>query len=401
MVKQRSLALVLAPGTLLAGVAGGIVFPIFPAVGKEVGLSATFIGVILGANRAMRVVCSPAIGVMADRIGAKKTLVYGLAVQILVIALYLAGMLGHQEGAAFLAGRLLHGVGSACVFIAASALSIEAGVGVNGGATAAAVRAAMVLGTPIGFVIGGLASEAIGNVKTFVLADIAVVVALIVSVVRIPDLHASFGKRPTLIAALKEMRDRRLLGLGGINFALNFAAGGMVLSTLEFLVDGRQLSIGGLDERGTSGLLMAVLSVTDAMFTTTAGRIGDRHHAHGRVAAWSLVIGAAGLGLIAVAYNVALVGLGIALVGLSAAGLGPSTLVLVGEIVPANRRGTAAGLLQLCGDTGGMLGPLVGTACFSKSSFGQYALTAALLLLFVPVARWLDHRPASQASMSA
>ncbi|MFT3699935.1 MAG: MFS transporter [Kofleriaceae bacterium] len=401
MTKPRSLALALAPGTLLAGVAGGIVFPIFPAVGKEVGLSATFIGVILGANRAMRVVCSPSIGVMADRIGAKKTLVYGLAVQIVVIGLYLAGMLGHQEGPAFLVGRLLHGVGSACVFIAASALSIEAGVGANGGATAAAVRATIVLGTPVGFVIGGLASEAIGNVKTFVLADIAVVLALILAITRVPDLHASFGKRATLRDAIAEMRDRRLLGLCGINFALNFAAGGMVLSTLEFLVDGRQFSIGGLDERGTSGILMAILSVTDAMFTTTAGRLGDRHHAHGKVAAWSLVIGAGGLGLIAIAHQVWVVGLGIALVGVSAAGLGPSTLVLVGEIVPANRRGTAAGLLQLCGDTGGMLGPLVGTAFFSKSSFGQYLLTAGLLLLFVPVARWLDHRPVSHASTSA
>ena len=46
-MKSRSLALALAPGTLLAGVAGGIVFPIFPIVGLRVGLSLPFIGVIL------------------------------------------------------------------------------------------------------------------------------------------------------------------------------------------------------------------------------------------------------------------------------------------------------------------------------------------------------------------
>ncbi len=44
------------------GIAGGMVFPIIPIVGKEVGLSVPFIGVILAANRAVRVVASPLVG---------------------------------------------------------------------------------------------------------------------------------------------------------------------------------------------------------------------------------------------------------------------------------------------------------------------------------------------------
>ena len=59
----RSLAIALIPGTLLAGMAGGIAFPILPIVGVRLGLSLTFIGVILAANRAMRVIFSPMVGV--------------------------------------------------------------------------------------------------------------------------------------------------------------------------------------------------------------------------------------------------------------------------------------------------------------------------------------------------
>ena len=74
---------------------------------------------------------------------------------------------------------------------------------------------------------------------------------------------------------------------------------------------------------------------------------------------------------------------GLALVGVGAAGLGPSLLVLMGAIVPPERRGAGTGLLQLCGDVGGMLGPLVGTALFAGSVALPYLGTAALLTCFV------------------
>jgi MFS transporter, DHA1 family, multidrug resistance protein len=385
----RALALALAPGTLLAGIAGGIVFPIFPIVGKQVGLSMAFIGAILAANRAMRVVCSPAIGVMADRIGAKRTLLIGLAVQIGVIALYLAGFATHHEGIGFFVGRLLHGPGSACVFIAASALALQASDGANGGATAATVRAAIVLGVPIGFVIGGLISEALGNVDTFLIAGGAVVVALVVASITVPDLRVPMKRRPKLIDALFELREKRMLAIGGINFALSFAAGGMLLSTLAFIVESRHLVVFGRDARGTSGMLMAIMSVTDAAFTTYAGRLGDRYRAHAVVAAGSLAIVAAGLVTIALASEVYGTAVGVALIGLGAAGLGPSVLVMVGAIVTPDRRGTAAGLLQLCGDAGGMCGPFFGTALFASSTTIPYLITAGLVAAFVPVALWL------------
>src|SRR6185437_6597115 len=105
MKSARRIALAIAPGTLLAGVAGGIVFPIFPIVGDRVGLSRPFIGMILAANRATRVIAAPLIGVLVDRIGARRTLLTGLAVQIVVIGLYVAGMATQHQGAGFLIGR--------------------------------------------------------------------------------------------------------------------------------------------------------------------------------------------------------------------------------------------------------------------------------------------------------
>ncbi|HET9626337.1 MAG TPA: MFS transporter [Kofleriaceae bacterium] len=382
-------ALALAPGPLLAGIAGGIVFPIFPIVGQRVGLSLPFIGLILSANRAARVVSAPFAGVLADRIGGRRTLLLGLALQIAVIALYLLGMIAHHEGAAFLIGRLLHGPGSACVFVAAQALALEAGEAGHRGATAGAVRMAIVIGVPVGFVAGGVLGDIVGEVWTFAIAGMAICVALIAGYLTVPDLQAKVARKPSLLASLVGVQNPRLLALGGLNFVVSFAAGGMVLTTLALLVEDRHLVVFGRDAQASAGLLMGLMSITDALCTPFAGRLGDRLRAHAPIAAGALGLTALGLVVIGVAGTTLGVAAGLATVGLGIAGLGPSVLVLMGACVPAQLRGAAAGFLQLLGDLGGMLGPLVGTALFATSTETPYLITAGLVVCFVPVALWL------------
>jgi MFS family permease len=385
----RSLALALTPGTLLAGVAGGIAFPILPIVGLRLGLSLPFIGVILAANRAMRVLSSPLIGVVADRFGGRRTLLVGLALQIVVMGLYSLGILTRQAGPFFLAGRLLHGPGSACVFVSAQALALHAGGASHGGRAAGTVRAAIVLGVPVGLLVGGLLSDAVGDAATFAIASGAVVVALIGAWASVPDLRSPVGRRPPLGETLRAMRDRRLLAVGVLNFALNLAVGGMVLTTLALLVHDRHVSLFGRNEQGTAGLLMGWMVILDAASTPLAGRIGDRWHAHARVATAAIALLVPGLVLVGLSSGVGGIAAGLAILGVGAAGLGPSLLVVMGSIVPRERRGTGAGLLQLCGDVGGMLGPLVGTALFARNTAVPYLGTAALLACFVPVGAWL------------
>jgi len=386
-----SLAVALAPGTLLAGVAGGIAFPILPIVGLRLGLSLPFIGVILAANRAMRVVSSPVVGVMADRFGGRRTLLVGLAVQIVVLGLFALGIATGCAGPLFLAGRLLHGPGSACVFIAAQALAIHAGGPSQGGRAAGTVRAAMVLGVPIGLAAGGLLSDAVGDAATFAIAAAAVVLALIAAYLRVPDWRGPLGRRTPLAEALRGMRDRRLFALGALNLVINFSVGGMILTTLALLVHERHLSLFARNEQGTAGLLMGWMIVVDAGLTPFAGRIGDRWRAHARVATGAMVLLVAGLAVVGLSHGARGLAMGLALIGAGGAGLGPSLLVIMGNIVPPDRRGTGVGLMQFCGDVGGTLGPLVGTALLAGSTAVPYLGTAALAACSVPLAAWLGN----------
>jgi MFS family permease len=395
-----SLALALAPGTLLAGIAGGIAFPILPIVGLRLGLSLPFIGMILAANRAMRVVSSPVAGVIADRFGGRRTLLIGLLVQVVVLTLYALGIVTHCAGPLFLAGRLLHGPGSACVFIAAQALALHAGGSSHAGRATATVRTTIVLGVPIGLAAGGLLSDTVGDAATFAIAAGAVLLALAAAFVRVPDWRGPIGARAPLGEALRAMRDRRLFALGALNLVLNFSVGGMILTTLVLLIHDRHISVFSRSEQGTAGLLMGWMILIDAALTPIAGRFGDRWRAHARVATGAMALLVAGLTIVGLSHRAAGLAIGLALVGAGGAGLGPSLLVLMGNIVPRGRRGTGVGLMQFCGDVGGTLGPLVGTVLFAGSTAVPYLGAAALAGCFMPVAGWLGHLESRAATHS-
>jgi len=385
-------ALAITPGVLLSGFAGGVAFPILPLVGRREGLSLAFIGVILAANRAARVVSNPFVGMLTDRIGGRRTLVAGLAIQVAVMGLYFLGVLTHHPGVFFLVGRLLHGPGSAAAFVAAQALALEAGGAAHGGRTVGIVRAAQAIGVPFGIVAGGLMAEWIGDAATFELALVALLLATAAAYVGVPDLRAEIRRGVSFMAALRSFASRPLAAIGAMNLAASFSASGMVLTTVVLLVHDRQIAVFHLGDRGSSGALMGWLCIAQSLTMPLAGAFGDRRHMHARIAAAGLLIVVPGLVLVALWQTSAGLIVGLGLIGVGAGGLGPSLLALLGQEVKGGERGAAVGMLQLCGDVGGALGPLVGTAMLATDLTRPYLAAACLTAAVVPLALGLARR---------
>jgi len=381
--------LAIAPGVLLAGVAGGIVFPILPAVGLRAGLPVAFIGVILAANRAARVVVNPFVGHLTDRIGGRRTLLLGLLLQIAVMGLYWLGVRTGHPGAFFLAGRLLHGPGSSCVFVAGQALALEAGGKAHGGRVGGVVRAALGVGVPVGLVAGGLLSEGIGEEHTFEIAALALVVATLLAPWLVPDLRVAVRAGTGLLAAARALVDRRLAALGALNFASTFAASGMVLTTIVFLLQSRHIFLLHMGERGTSSAFMGLLAISEALSMPLFGRLGDAKQNHATIGAAGLALLVPSLAVIALSRTAPALAVGVTLLGIGTGALGPSVLALVGQIVEPQRTGIAVGVLQLCGDVGGTAGPLIGTALFAGSVELPYFVSAGVVTALLPLAVWL------------
>ncbi len=387
--RARRLAYSIAPGVLLAGVAGGIAFPVIPLLGVRVGLPLWFIGTILAANRAGRIVSAPIVGVLTDRWGGRRMVILGLASQVVVMALYLVGVVGGNPGLYFLLARLLHGPASACVFVGAQTLALHAGGPSHGGLAAGMVRAAMSAGMPVGLAVGGLLAAVAGERSLFEAAMAVVGLGAVLAFLTVPDLRAPSEPRPRELAVWKIFSDRRLLVVGLLNFAMFFSAQGVVLTTIVLVVNSRELHLNGLGAQGTAGIAMFWMVLISTATMLLSGRLGDRRRIHAGIAAFGIAITIPGLVAVGLGNSVAVLSIGIALVGLGMGALGPSLLALLATFVAPERRGRAAGALQLCGDVGGVLGPIAGTTLIAGGAATPYFVCAGVLSLVLPVAVWL------------
>jgi len=373
---------------MLASMAGGIAFPILPSVGLRVGLPLALIGLILAANRATRVLVSPVVGILADRFGGRRTMLVGLVLQVLVMVLFVLGVRTTHPGIFFLAGRVVHGFGSSCVFVAAQALALHGGGERHGGRATGAVRAAMQLGVPVGLVVGGFLSDLWSETATFEAGAVALLLAAGAAYALVPDLRTA-TPRSSLRTALRSFADRRLGAIGALSFASAFAGTGMVLTMTTLLVHARHLTIQSLPERATASVLMGWLVLAEALAMPPLGRLGDRRDLHAPIAATGLLLTVPGLVTIAYAETSVGVAVGLGIVGLGVACLGPSLLALLGRLVPPERRGLGVGALQVSADIGGSLGPLVGSVLFGGAIATPYLFTAAVNALLLPIALWL------------
>ncbi len=126
----------------------------------------------------------------------------------------------------------------------------------QGGRAGGTVRAAIVLGVPLGLTAGGLLSDRFGDAGAFeVVAAGAMAVALVTAWVLVPDLRVALRPRVPLKETMRAMSDPRLLADRQSELrALVFAAGGMVLTTLALLVHARRaLPSSGATSKGRPG----------------------------------------------------------------------------------------------------------------------------------------------------
>jgi MFS family permease len=386
----RRTALSIAPGVLLAGVGGGIAFPILPLVGLQAGLSMTLIGVILGANRFGRVIVNPFVGSAVDRVGAKRVLLVGLASQALVLALYFAGVVSGHPGAFFLIGRLLHGPSSSCVFVAGQALALHAGGIHHKGLASGIVRSAMSAGVPVGLVLGGLLAGWIGPAGAFGVSLVAPLVAVLVAARTVPDLRAAARRAPPLAEVIRSLKSWTVAVIAAINFVSTFCALGVVLTTLALIIHERRLTVASFSEQTSAGVFMGFLVVFMLLVAPLAGRLSDRRGLRARVVMVGVAAMVPGVLLIGLATSSTSLALGLALVGLGMGALTSPLLALLGDLVPTGMQGSAVGCLQLFGDAGGALGPVVGSTMVGRATAVPYVATAALLALVLPLVGWLS-----------
>ena len=387
--------------TFIGGLGGGLVFPILPALGVQLGIAGAMIGLILSANRITRLACAPWAGRLVDRIGGKIPLGAGLLIECLGILCYNAALIFGHPAWWFLAGRAVFGVGSALLLVSAQAAVLGFSSDADRGRCTARVRIAMSLGLPGGLVLGGLIADRFSNAAAFLSGAGLTALGAAVAICLVPGAFGAAVSRaqpktpsPGTQGGFRHLPEFPFLASAwGFNMLVFMSVQGVLLATLVLLVERRGFHLFGLAAEGTAGLIMAVMMACSSLLAFLIGHILDRVACRTVLLLPALLGLAAGFALLSLARSLPLAFAGAALAGISFNGINLPLLALLGDLTRRERYGRAVALYQVFGDVGGSLGPILGLE--AGLHFGlqtTYFGVAGLLALGVPPALWIHRR---------
>lgn len=375
----------------------GMIVPLIPVYGKELGATALEIGLLMASLFAGRLLAQIPAGVATDKLGRRPVLLGGLVG-------YASTCIGYATAVSpvsLIVFRLLQGISAGLYSVSARSLISDLAGRSQRGSAHAVYSSSVSFGFVLGPVLSSLIATSYGINAPFwgsaVLSIVALVVLAYLTSSRKYNVKSTSRIPPqrVLIACLGDNRVRLLAGAN-----LCFVAGLSVIMTL-FPIAGEAEIEGGISFVGPA---FTVAAFSGLLFGPLAGRLSDRFGRAPILFSGVVFAAAEGTALL-LTRNPFLVG-----VGFFAGGVGVASFIIglhstVGDLTTRNERGILTGIIGLAGECGGIAGSLLASLLWHASDLKTpFALQIAFSFITIIIVFWLwrtrSLRPKSRAVVS-
>lgn len=368
-----------------------VVLPTHPA---DAGIALGSVGLILSVNRFIRLLTNAPAGWLYDRLADRRVLFLGaLGVGVLSTAVYAlsAGLLP------LLLGRLLWGLAWSGIWVGGNAIVLQMAPARARGHWVGIYQLWFFLGSALGTFLGGVLTDAVGYRQALWigagLSAAGVLAVVLAPSHQVYDNHDSLALR----SGSASKRASTTTGRAAISPALwtvalaqgvnRLLVAGVLAATLGLVVQqslGTGLHWGAwqIGAASVTGGLLTARTLVSLVGAPVAGTLSDRLSRHWELLIISLLLGALGMGLLAVPGGLALLAGTIA--GAAAGGsIQALTTTLAGNLSAGRTHGQNLGLLYTAGDLGSAVGPLAAYALLPITGLPAIYLGCALLMLAV------------------
>jgi len=357
---------------LVSMIGFGLIIPLLPIYGREMGASGFYLGLLTSLFAITRAMTSFPGGFLADKIGRKKLIAGGLFVYTVVMFLFgISTNLYHL----FIL-RACQGAASGIVWPVAATMVADIVEPEDRGKAMGFFTMMWDGGIAIGPVLGGFLTVAFSiAVPFFVCSAFALISALLI-VWRVEETLSQEDRTMKSSPSLLLSVDRfSLLGISITGFAMAFALG-LVQPLISLFGD----EVLGLNEAAI-GLIFGVMGVTRFLVKAPSGVVADRI---GRkiVALGGFLVN--GIFTVAITLSQGLVSM-LFFTVIRAIGLGmtmPSINALVTSLTSKENRGKVMGIYSTARNGGLIVGPLLGAIVFDAvSKQSPFYLCGAVVFL--------------------
>jgi MFS family permease len=389
LLTRRQARLLLPLGTALALALTGdsTLYAVLPNQFAVVGISLGAVGVMLGANRLIRIPGNLLAGVLNDSLGRRRLFLLGLSLGILSTLSY-SFVRGFWL---LLATRLLWGIAWALINVGGYTMVLDWSTSADRGRMTGFYQVAYMVGLSISPILGGALTDAMGFRTAVRICAAVSAMGLGVAYAALPEIPPPAaepsGRRPSprALAGMLRQIDRRILLAGYIYLVVFFVSNGVLMSTIGLYLGqrwGTDISLGGvvIGVSSLAGVMLALRASLGILGGPVAGILSDRLGNRWPVVRIGILVGVTGFATLALARGLWAVPVGVALVSLSAGALIAVLAAVVGDQAAGKRSGTAIGGVATAGDIGSATGPLLAYALAPVLDLRQIYLLCAVAL---------------------
>ena len=395
--QSRALARGLALSYSLALLGDQMLYVFLPSHPADAGITAASVGIVLSANRIVRLAANSLGGLVSDRVGRRGPYLAGMALAFLSTTGYLVS----SSFWPLVASRVVWGFAFALISVGGYAIMLDLSTDADRGRVIGVYQSMLQLGTLVGLVGSGVLTDLLGYRNTLAIyMPLAALGAICAALTLRRSKAADPGARPRAAgergAGLRGLSmllklDPRLLLPAAVSFVSRFTSSGVLMATLGVYV--KQLA-GNLEG---GGLLIPVASLTGVLLAASrlaamaeapvVGRLLDRSADRGAVSGAGVALSLAGFAVLAWGPSTLAVIAGVVLVAVGEGVIAPAVTIWAGGDASPALRGVVMGALATAGDLGAALGPLVGYAMAEavglRSAYGLCGglLVSALVML--------------------
>ena len=354
-------------------------YAVLPTHTVEAGITLTMVGILLGVNRAVRLVFNGVAGWCYDRMSQRGLFLGGLTLGAVSTACCAAA---YQFWLLFV-GRALWGVAWSLIWIGGGVILLNLADASERGRWTGWYQTWFFLGIGTGSFVGGMLTDLVGYHPTLWIISVTQAVSIVVVALFLPAIPQ---RKPVKGAhsSLKTLTTFFTYNFGvaillqGIN---RFCIPGMLAATLGLLVKERLISPQFVLGAATvTGLLIAGRTVLSMAVAPLAGHLSDRLKSRWSVLSFAFLIGIGAMLLLTFQIAILII-VGFLCSAVITSSVQSLTITLTGDLVADEHRGKAISVLHTMGDLGSALGPPCAYTLLVYIGLSGVYLLCALLFL--------------------
>ena len=385
-------------GTAIALFADTSIYVVLPTHTLAAGILLADVGLMLSANRIIRIFLNSPLGIFIERMPRRRVLI---AAQLIGAVASLCYVVTGFE--LLLIGRLLWGIAWAGIWIGSNTAVLDVATPAKRGRLVGRYHMWGFAGFAAGAFLGGLLTDVLGYREAFAIFTFTGLLATLIWVLFVPETrqenpepNPAIDDKPTSPPASLPLIPLVTAALiTGLNWLIFLGILGAILALLlqERIGDGLALGAWLIPLATLTGIIAAGKDLLSLLAAPVSGALSDRLGNRWLLIVLALVLGA--LALVMAALNAGLwLIVGILLGAITTSILQTQTTALVGDYALFNRQGRLLGGLNTLGDIGSAAGPLLAFFLIQQGwSLADILLLAAgILVLALPWVMWVGWR---------